>query len=157
MPTIKFDTSKLLKSIGPFPLRAWKKAFFVCFIDFFLRSLQSKINKRNKECSFPRLYWKQALFCISVCNNILWVQISINKLIKPCFTSDAYAQSRFVSTTVAMLHFFHPNRWRGTNFFLLYSENIKTILSERPNIKRHKLQSLKRVNRNIEKRNSINN
>ena len=25
---------------GPFPLRAWKKAFFVCFIDFFLRSLQ---------------------------------------------------------------------------------------------------------------------
>ena len=25
---------------GPFPLRAWKKAFFVCFIAFFLRSLQ---------------------------------------------------------------------------------------------------------------------
>ena len=25
---------------GPFPLRAWKKAFFVCFIDFFLCSLQ---------------------------------------------------------------------------------------------------------------------
>ena len=24
---------------GPFPLRAWKKAFFVCFIAFFLRSL----------------------------------------------------------------------------------------------------------------------
>ena len=44
---------------GPFPLRAWKKAFFVCFIDFFCarfnfnRSLQSKINKRDKECSFP--------------------------------------------------------------------------------------------------------
>ena len=45
---------------GPFPLRAWKRAFFVCFIDFFCarfnfnRWLQSKINKRNKECSFPR-------------------------------------------------------------------------------------------------------
>ena len=39
---------------GPFPLRAWKKALFVCFIAFFLRSLQSKINKREKECSFPR-------------------------------------------------------------------------------------------------------
>ena len=25
---------------GPFPLQAWKRAFFVCFIDFFLRSLQ---------------------------------------------------------------------------------------------------------------------
>ena len=37
-----------------FPLRAWKKAFFVCFIAFFLRSLQSKINKRNKESSFFR-------------------------------------------------------------------------------------------------------
>ena len=45
---------------GQFPLRAWKKAFFVCFIDFFCarfnfnRSLQSKINKRDKECCFPR-------------------------------------------------------------------------------------------------------
>ena len=45
---------------GPFPLRAWKKAFFVCFIAFFCarfnfnRSLQSKMNKREKECSFPR-------------------------------------------------------------------------------------------------------
>ena len=44
---------------GPFPLRAWKRAFFVCFIDIFCarfnfnRSLQSKINKKNKECSFP--------------------------------------------------------------------------------------------------------
>ena len=49
-----------LERKGPFPLRAWKKAFFVCFIDFFCtrfyfnRSLQSKINKRDKECSFPR-------------------------------------------------------------------------------------------------------
>ena len=25
---------------GPLPLRAWKRAFFVCFIDIFLRSLQ---------------------------------------------------------------------------------------------------------------------
>ena len=45
---------------GPFPLRAWKRAFFVCSIDFFCarfnfnRSLESKINKRNKEYSFPR-------------------------------------------------------------------------------------------------------
>ena len=44
---------------GPFPLQAWKRAFFVCFIDFFCahfnfnRLLQLKINKRNKECSFP--------------------------------------------------------------------------------------------------------
>ena len=43
---------------GPFSLRAWKKSFFVCFIDFFCarfnfnRSLQSKINKREKECFF---------------------------------------------------------------------------------------------------------
>ena len=51
---------KHLHTKGPFPLRAWKKAFFVCFIAFFCarfnfnRSLQSKINKREKECSFPR-------------------------------------------------------------------------------------------------------
>ena len=43
-----------LKLKGPFPLRAWKRAFFPCFIAFFLRSLQSKINKRDKECYFPR-------------------------------------------------------------------------------------------------------
>ena len=29
-----------IKCKGPFPLQAWKKAFFVCFIAFFLRSLQ---------------------------------------------------------------------------------------------------------------------
>ena len=34
----KIVTEEKLK--GPFPLRAWKKAFFVCFIAFFLRSLQ---------------------------------------------------------------------------------------------------------------------
>ena len=44
----------------PFPLRAWKRAFFLSFIDSFCarfnfnRSLQSKINERNKKCSFPR-------------------------------------------------------------------------------------------------------
>ena len=87
-------------ALRPFPLGAWKRLFFVCFIDFFAllalasilspersiketknalfharsgkkyslfvlllffcarfnfnRSLQSKINKRDKECSFPR-------------------------------------------------------------------------------------------------------
>ena len=53
---------------GPFPLRAWKKAFFVCFIAFFCAcfsfncSLQLKINKRDKECSFPLRAWKRAFF-----------------------------------------------------------------------------------------------
>ena len=54
------QNSKYQETKGPFPLRAWKRAFFICFIDFFCarfnfnRSLQSKINKRNKKCSFPR-------------------------------------------------------------------------------------------------------
>ena len=39
---------------GPFPLRAWKRAFFVSFIDLRLKRAQNEINKTNKECSFPR-------------------------------------------------------------------------------------------------------
>ena len=45
---------------GPFPLRAWKRAFFVSFIDLRLKravkieASAKKINKTNKECSFPR-------------------------------------------------------------------------------------------------------
>ena len=36
----KKQSQKSVKAKGPFPLRAWKRAFFVCFIDIFLRSLQ---------------------------------------------------------------------------------------------------------------------
>ena len=44
---------------GPFPLRAKKHSLFVLLLFFcarfnFNRSLQSKINKREKEWSFPR-------------------------------------------------------------------------------------------------------
>ena len=45
---------------GPFPLRAWKRVFFVFFIDLRLKRVvkieasAKKINKTNKECSFPR-------------------------------------------------------------------------------------------------------
>ena len=45
---------------GPFPLRAWKRAFFISFIDLGLKravkieASAKKINKTNKECSFPR-------------------------------------------------------------------------------------------------------
>ena len=48
-----------LSSKGPFPLRAWKRLFFVCFIDFFallsacFSFKRGKINKRNKKCSIP--------------------------------------------------------------------------------------------------------
>ena len=48
--TIKLDYSKVpSKSKGPFPLRAWKKAFFVCFIDFFaLASIfTARFNRRS--------------------------------------------------------------------------------------------------------------
>ena len=43
--TLLWEVPKVKKienywSKGPFPLRAWKKSFFVCFIAFFLRSLQ---------------------------------------------------------------------------------------------------------------------
>ena len=44
---------------GPFPLRAWKRAFFVSFIDLRLKravkieASTKKINRTNKECSFP--------------------------------------------------------------------------------------------------------
>ena len=57
----KFDKGNgaaILDTEGPFPLRACKKAFFVCFIDFFCarfnsnRSLQSKINKKTKNALF---------------------------------------------------------------------------------------------------------
>ena len=36
-------------------------SIFSCTRFNFNRSLQSKINKRNKECSFPRSQWKRAL------------------------------------------------------------------------------------------------
>ena len=45
---------------GLFPLRACKRLFFVCFIDFFallsarFNFKRGKINRRNKERSFPR-------------------------------------------------------------------------------------------------------
>ena len=45
---------------GSFPLRAWKRAFFVCSIDFFAlasilaASFNRRSIKKNKECSFPR-------------------------------------------------------------------------------------------------------
>ena len=54
--TLVVETS----SKGPFPLRAWKRAFFVSFIDLRLKravkieASAKKINKANKECSFPR-------------------------------------------------------------------------------------------------------
>ena len=47
-------------SKGPFPLRAWKRAFFVSFIDLRLKravkikASAKKSNKTNKECFFPR-------------------------------------------------------------------------------------------------------
>ena len=50
----------LNKNKGPFPLRAWKRAFFVSFIDLRLKravkieASAKKINKTNKECYFPR-------------------------------------------------------------------------------------------------------
>ena len=43
-----------IKVKGPFPLRAWKRAFSVSFIDLRLKRAQKKINRTNKECSFPR-------------------------------------------------------------------------------------------------------
>ena len=39
---------------GLFPLRAWKRAFFLSSIDLRLKRAQKKINKTNKECFFPR-------------------------------------------------------------------------------------------------------
>ena len=53
-----FALAKFTK--GLFPLRAWKRAFFVSFIDLRLKravkieASAKKINKTNKECSFPR-------------------------------------------------------------------------------------------------------
>ena len=47
---------------GPFPLRAWNKAFFVCFIIFFYffpRLSAKRSKKQNKKYSIPRS--KQAL------------------------------------------------------------------------------------------------
>ena len=48
------------KRKGPFPLRAWKRAFFLSFIDLRLKravkieASAKKSNKTNKECFFPR-------------------------------------------------------------------------------------------------------
>ena len=45
---------------GPFPLRAWKRAFFLSFIDLRLKravkieASAKKSNKTNKERFFPR-------------------------------------------------------------------------------------------------------
>ena len=43
-------TSKSTK--GPFPLRAWKIAFFVCFIDFFCARLNRRSIKETKNALF---------------------------------------------------------------------------------------------------------
>ena len=54
--------------LRPVSTTSVEKAFFVCFIALFCarfnfnRSLQSKINKRDKECSFPLQAWKKAFF-----------------------------------------------------------------------------------------------
>ena len=37
---------------GPFPLRAWKKAFFVSFIDLRLKRAQKKSMKQTKNAFF---------------------------------------------------------------------------------------------------------
>ena len=54
------NLKKAVESKGPFPLRAWKRAFFVSFIDLRLKravkieASAKKSNKINKECFFPR-------------------------------------------------------------------------------------------------------
>ena len=50
---LKYLNKKLYPK-GPFPLRAWKRAFFVSFIDLRLKRAQKENNKTNKECFFPR-------------------------------------------------------------------------------------------------------
>ena len=37
---------------GPFPLRAWKKSFFVCFIDFFCARFNRRSIKERKNALF---------------------------------------------------------------------------------------------------------
>ena len=37
---------------GPFPLRAWKKTFFVCFIDFFCARFNRRLIKETKNALF---------------------------------------------------------------------------------------------------------
>ena len=37
---------------GPFPLRAWKRAFFVSFIDLRLKRAQKKLIKQTKNALF---------------------------------------------------------------------------------------------------------
>ena len=51
----------LVANKGPFPLRAWKRAFFLSFIELRLKravkieASAKKINKTNKECFFSTL------------------------------------------------------------------------------------------------------
>ena len=52
--TTKTKHATKLELKGPFPLRAWKRAFFVSFIDLRLKRAQKKSNKTNKECFFSR-------------------------------------------------------------------------------------------------------
>ena len=48
--TVNFIKAKPLK--GPFPLRAWKKAFCVCFIDFFCARFNRRSIKETKNALF---------------------------------------------------------------------------------------------------------
>ena len=42
----------LVNGKGPFPLRAWKRAFFVSFIDLRLKRVQKKLIKQTKNALF---------------------------------------------------------------------------------------------------------